>query len=185
TIIDPDHVYIEPDVTIEQDVTIYPGSIISGKSKIKTNAEIGPYSEIIDCEVGEETSIKQSVARSSKIGDRVSIGPYAHIRLDAFIGNDTKVGNFVELKKAKIGDKSKVPHLSYIGDAEIGRNVNIGCGTITVNYDGKSKHLTTIEDDSFIGCNSNLIAPVTVGKGSYVAAGSTITKNVPEESLSI
>ena len=185
TIIDPDHTYIEPEVIIEQDVTIFPGSVITGESKIKTNAEIGPHSEIIDCEVGEETIIKQSVARNSKIGNRVSVGPFAHIRPEASVGNDAKVGNFVELKKVSIGEKSKVPHLSYIGDADIGRNVNIGCGTITVNYDGKTKHLTTIEDDSFIGCNSNLIAPVTIGKGSYVAAGSTITKNIPEESLSI
>lgn len=185
TIIDPDHTYIEPDVIIEQDVTIFPGSVISGKTTIKTNAEIGPHSEIIDCYIGKDTVIKQSVARNSKIGDRVAVGPYAHIRPDASIGNDVKVGNFVELKKVDIGEKSKVPHLSYIGDADIGSNVNIGCGTITVNYDGKDKYLTTIKDDSFIGCNSNLIAPVTIGKGSYVAAGSTITKNVPEDSLSI
>ncbi|WP_099158899.1 bifunctional UDP-N-acetylglucosamine diphosphorylase/glucosamine-1-phosphate N-acetyltransferase GlmU [Virgibacillus ndiopensis] len=185
TIIDPDNTYIGPDVTIEQDVLIHPGTIINGESTIKTNAEIGPHTEISNCMIGEETVIKQSVANDSQIGDRVKIGPFAHIRPEASIGNEVKIGNFVEVKKSSLGDKSKVSHLSYIGDADVGSNVNIGCGTITVNYDGKNKFLTTIEDDAFIGCNSNLIAPVTVGKGSYVAAGSTITKNVPEDSLSV
>src|SRR5699024_2327479 len=159
--------YIEPEVIIEQDVTIFPGSVITGESKIKTNAEIGPHSEIIDCEVGEETIIKQSVARNSKIGNRVSVGPFAHIRPEASVGNDAKVGNFVELKKASIGEKSKVPHLSYIGDADIGRNVNIGCGTITVNYDGKTKNLTTIEDNIFISCHIYNIIPLYKGTIYY------------------
>lgn len=185
TIIDPDNTYIGLDVEIENDVIIYPGSIISGNSTIKRDAEIGPHSEIENCIVGEATVIKQSVAKDSRIGDRVNIGPYAHIRPQADIGNEVKIGNFVEIKKSSLDNKSKVSHLSYIGDAHVGSNVNVGCGTITVNYDGKHKYRTTIEDDAFIGCNSNLIAPVTIGKGSYVAAGSTITKNVPEESLSI
>jgi bifunctional UDP-N-acetylglucosamine pyrophosphorylase / glucosamine-1-phosphate N-acetyltransferase len=185
SIIDPENTYIHPDVVIESDVVIYPGTIISGKSIIHENAIIGPNSEISNCEVGAESVIKQSVATDSKIGERVNVGPYAHIRPDANIGDEAKVGNFVEIKKAELGKGSKVSHLSYIGDAKVGNNVNIGCGTITVNYDGKNKYLTTIEDDSFIGCNSNLIAPVTIGKGSYVAAGSTITKNVPEDALSV
>ncbi|WP_077329945.1 bifunctional UDP-N-acetylglucosamine diphosphorylase/glucosamine-1-phosphate N-acetyltransferase GlmU [Virgibacillus siamensis] len=185
TIIDPDHTYIGPDVQIEPDVLIHPGSIIEGDSVIKSEAEIGPHSEIHNCIVGEQTVMKQSVANDSNIGKRVKIGPYAHIRPEAAIGDEAKIGNFVEVKKAAIGNGSKVSHLSYIGDAEVGTNVNIGCGTITVNYDGKNKFLTTIEDDAFIGCNSNLIAPVTVGKSSYVAAGSTITKHVPEDSLSV
>ncbi|WP_106495608.1 bifunctional UDP-N-acetylglucosamine diphosphorylase/glucosamine-1-phosphate N-acetyltransferase GlmU [Lentibacillus sp. Marseille-P4043] len=185
TIIDPDNTYIGPDVIIEQDVMIHPGSIITGSSTIKTNAIIGPHTEITNCTVGEETVVKQSVAKDSQIGNRVQIGPYAHIRPEAQVGNEVKVGNFVEVKKSTIGDKSKVSHLSYIGDANVGSNVNVGCGTITVNYDGKNKFLTTIEDEAFIGCNSNLIAPVTVGKGSYVAAGSTITKDVPGDSLSV
>ncbi|MEC5426002.1 bifunctional UDP-N-acetylglucosamine diphosphorylase/glucosamine-1-phosphate N-acetyltransferase GlmU [Virgibacillus sp. C22-A2] len=184
-IIDPDNTYIHPDVVIEQDVVIHPGTIISGTTTIKSNAEIGPNSEIANCYVGEETIIKQSVVNNSKIGNRVKVGPYAHIRPESVIGNNAKVGNFVEIKKTNLGENSKISHLSYMGDAEVGNNVNVGCGTITVNYDGKNKFLTTIEDDAFIGCNSNLIAPVTVGKGSYVAAGSTITKNVPEDSLSV
>ncbi|SFD73018.1 UDP-N-acetylglucosamine pyrophosphorylase /glucosamine-1-phosphate N-acetyltransferase [Lentibacillus persicus] len=185
TLIDPDNTYISPEVVIEPDVLIHPGSVIKGQTTIKADAEIGPYSDIEDCVVGEGTTVRQSVAKDSQIGDRVQIGPYSHIRPEAKIGNEAKVGNFVEVKKTSLGENSKVSHLSYIGDADVGRNVNIGCGTITVNYDGKNKYLTTIEDDSFIGCNSNLVAPVTVGKGSYVAAGSTITKDVPEDALSI
>ncbi|SET78871.1 UDP-N-acetylglucosamine pyrophosphorylase /glucosamine-1-phosphate N-acetyltransferase [Oceanobacillus limi] len=185
TIIDPDNTYIHPEVVIEQDVVIHPGSILRGETTVKADAEVGPHTELTNCIVGESTVIKQSVATNSKIGDRVNIGPYAHIRPEANIGNGAKIGNFVEIKKSTLGEGSKVSHLSYIGDAQVGSNVNVGCGTITVNYDGKNKYLTTIEDDAFIGCNSNLIAPVTIGKGSYVAAGSTISKDVPGESLSI
>ncbi|GAA0438167.1 bifunctional UDP-N-acetylglucosamine diphosphorylase/glucosamine-1-phosphate N-acetyltransferase GlmU [Virgibacillus salarius] len=184
-IIDPDNTYIEPDVEIEPDTIIHPGTILKGDTVIKGNAEIGPHSEVTNCYVGNGTVIKQSVASDSKIGNHVKIGPFAHIRPESSIGDQAKVGNFVEIKKTDLAEKSKVSHLSYIGDAKVGSNVNIGCGTITVNYDGKHKYLTTIEDDAFIGCNSNLIAPVTVGKGSYVAAGSTITKDVPEDSLSV
>lgn len=185
TLIDPEHTYIGADVEIEQDVTIYPGSMIEGDTTIKTGAVIGPNSEIKNCEIGEQTVIKQSVAHDSKIGARVNIGPFAHIRPLSDIHDDVKIGNFVEVKKSIVEEGSKASHLSYIGDAEIGKGVNIGCGTITVNYDGERKYKTIIEDDAFIGCNSNLVAPVTVKRGSYVAAGSTITKDVPEKALSI
>ncbi|WP_027953483.1 bifunctional UDP-N-acetylglucosamine diphosphorylase/glucosamine-1-phosphate N-acetyltransferase GlmU [Halobacillus kuroshimensis] len=185
SLIDPDQTYIGPDVTIGQDVTIYPGTVIEGTTTIENDAVVGPHTTISNCHVGAETSIKQSAASDSRIGNRVQIGPFAHIRPQSDLGNDVKVGNFVEVKKASFGDGSKASHLSYIGDAEVGSGVNIGCGTITVNYDGQNKHLTTIEDDAFIGCNSNLIAPVTVGRGAYVAAGSTINQDVPSEALSI
>ncbi|WP_077298854.1 bifunctional UDP-N-acetylglucosamine diphosphorylase/glucosamine-1-phosphate N-acetyltransferase GlmU [Virgibacillus pantothenticus] len=184
-IIDPDQTYIEPDVTIAADTTIHPGTIIKGNTVIEQNAEIGPYSELSNCYVGSGTVIRQSVVNDSNIGNDVKIGPYAHIRPDSAIGDKVKIGNFVEIKKTSLGENSKVSHLSYIGDAQVGSNVNVGCGTITVNYDGKHKYVTTIEDETFIGCNSNLIAPVTIGKGSYIAAGSTINKDVPEDSLSI
>ncbi|WP_407272207.1 bifunctional UDP-N-acetylglucosamine diphosphorylase/glucosamine-1-phosphate N-acetyltransferase GlmU [Radiobacillus sp. PE A8.2] len=185
TFIDPDCTYIGPDVVIEQDVVIQPGCTISGETHIETGAEIGPNSEIDTCVIGADTVVRQSVAKNSHIGKRVQIGPFAHIRPQANISDDVKIGNFVEIKKATLGTNSKVSHLSYIGDAEVGSGVNIGCGTITVNYDGTNKHLTKIGDDAFIGCNSNLIAPVTIGEGAYVAAGSTINKNVPNEALSI
>jgi bifunctional UDP-N-acetylglucosamine pyrophosphorylase/glucosamine-1-phosphate N-acetyltransferase len=185
TIIDPATTYIESDVQIGQDTIIYPGSMIKGKTVIGSDCQIGPNSEIDHCEIGDETVIRQSVTHKSSIGSHVNIGPFAHIRPDSNISDDVKIGNFVELKKTVFGKGSKASHLSYIGDAEVGSNVNLGCGSITVNYDGKNKFLTKIEDDVFVGCNSNLVAPVTVGKGSYIAAGSTITKDVPVEALSI
>ncbi|MBD8071018.1 bifunctional UDP-N-acetylglucosamine diphosphorylase/glucosamine-1-phosphate N-acetyltransferase GlmU [Bacillus sp. PS06] len=185
TIIDPDNTYIGADVSIGQDTVILPGTIISGSSSIASNCEIGPHTEIRECKIGERTVIRQSVAHNSSIGNDVNIGPFAHIRPDSMIDDEVKVGNFVELKKAVFGKGSKASHLSYIGDAEVGADVNIGCGTITVNYDGKNKYLTKIEDGVFVGCNSNLIAPVTIGKDAYIAAGSTINQDVPSKALSI
>lgn len=185
TIMDPNNTYIGPDVTIEQDVVVYPGSMLMGDTHIETNTIIGPNTEIENCTIGQDTVIKQSVLKDSNIGREANIGPFAHIRPETTVGNEVRVGNFVELKKTVIGDNTKVPHLSYIGDANLGKGINIGCGTITVNYDGTDKHVTTIEDNAFIGCNSNLVAPVIIKKGSYVAAGSTITDDVPIDSLAI
>lgn len=185
TLIDPLTTYIGADVEIDQDTIIYPGTVLSGKTVIGSECIIGPNSEIKDCQIGDFTTIRQSVAHDSCIGAHVNIGPFAHIRPSSDIHDDVKIGNFVEIKKAVFGQGSKASHLSYIGDAEVGKDVNIGCGSITVNYDGKNKFLTKIEDHVFVGCNSNLVAPVTIGKGSYVAAGSTITNNVPEDALSI
>ncbi|WP_316572793.1 bifunctional UDP-N-acetylglucosamine diphosphorylase/glucosamine-1-phosphate N-acetyltransferase GlmU [Neobacillus sp. YIM B06451] len=185
TLIDPANTYIGVDIEIGRDTVIYPGTILSGKTVIGEECVIGPNSEIDSCEIGNKSVIRQSAAFKSSIGSNVNIGPFAHIRPDSALGNGVKIGNFVEIKKAVIGDSSKASHLSYIGDAEVGTDVNIGCGSITVNYDGKNKFLTKIEDGVFIGCNSNLVAPVTIGKGAYVAAGSTITENVPPEALSL
>lgn len=185
TIIDPDNTYIGLDVIIESDVVIHPGTVLHGKTTIHADAEIGPYAEITNSTIGEGSVIKQSVITDSQIGEQAEIGPYARIRPESILGNNVKVGHFVEVKKSTIGNDSKVPHLSYIGDAKIGTGVNIGCGAITVNYDGMNKFETKIEDNVFVGCNSNLIAPVTIGKDSYIAAGSTINQDVPEESLSI
>ncbi len=185
TIVDPDNTYISPDVKIGQDVVVHPGCVLEGETVVEDQVVLGPHSTITDSHVGESTVVKQSVAANSRIGKRVQIGPFAHIRPQSNLGDDVKIGNFVEVKKASFGAGSKASHLSYIGDAEVGSGVNIGCGTITVNYDGQNKFLTTIEDDAFIGCNSNLVAPVTVGKGAYVAAGSTINEDVPSEALSI
>ncbi|CQR47485.1 Bifunctional protein GlmU [Paraliobacillus sp. PM-2] len=185
SIVDPDYTYIEPQVVIDPDVVIEPGCVIKGETSIRTGTVIGAHSEVNNCLIGENTIIKQSVATDSEIGNHVNIGPFAHIRPQTAIGDEVKIGNFVEVKKAQIDDKSKVSHLSYIGDAEIGKDVNVGCGTITVNYDGKNKYLTKIEDNAFIGCNANLIAPVTIGEGALVAAGSTINKDVPADALSI
>lgn len=185
SIIDPENTYIGPDVKVGQDTVIFPGTTLSGSTAIGSDCQIGPNTEISNCEIGNNTVIRQSAAFDSKIGSKVNIGPFAHIRPDSDIHDEVKIGNFVEIKKAVFGKGSKASHLSYIGDAEVGADVNIGCGSITVNYDGKNKFLTKIEDGVFIGCNSNLVAPVTIGKGAYVAAGSTITEDVPGEALAL
>ncbi len=185
TIIDPSSTYISADTVIGEDTIIYPGTMIYGNSIIGSDSVIGPNTEIIDSEIGNETSIKQSVVHESKIGDSTTVGPFAHIRPATTLGNEVRIGNFVETKKVTFGNGSKASHLSYVGDAEVGQGVNLGCGSITVNYDGKNKFKTIIEDNVFVGCNANLIAPVTVKKGSYIAAGSTITDEVPEDSLAI
>lgn len=185
TIIDPNHTYISANAEIGADTVIYPGTIIKGDTFIGSDCIIGPNSEIENCKVGEQTVIRHSAAFESEIGSNVNIGPFAHIRPHSKLDDEVKIGNFVEVKKAIFGKGSKASHLSYIGDAEVGKEVNLGCGSITVNYDGKKKYLTKIEDGVFIGCNSNLVAPVTIGKNSYIAAGSTITEDVPADSLSI
>jgi len=185
TIIDPEQTYVDATVEIGQDTVIYPGTMVKGNTVIGTDCIIGPNSEIVNCEIGNRTSIRQSVTHDSKIGSDVQIGPFAHIRPQSVIHDEVRIGNFVEIKKTEFGRKSKASHLSYIGDANVGSNVNIGCGSITVNYDGVNKFKTIIKDGAFIGCNSNLVAPVEIGEGAYVAAGSTITDNVPGDSLSI
>lgn len=185
TIINPATTHISADAVIGSDTIILPGTIIEGVTVIGEDCEIGPNSHIIDSQIGQNTTVHSSVVKSSVIGDTVAVGPFAHIRPESTLGNNVKIGNFVEVKKSQIQDESKVSHLSYIGDAEIGKNVNIGCGSITVNYDGKNKYKTIIEDDVFVGCNTNLVAPVTVRKNAFIAAGSTITKEVPEDALAI
>ncbi|XOT27517.1 bifunctional UDP-N-acetylglucosamine diphosphorylase/glucosamine-1-phosphate N-acetyltransferase GlmU [Bacillus subtilis subsp. subtilis] len=185
TLIDPMNTYISPDAVIGSDTVIYPGTVIKGEVQIGEDTIIGPHTEIMNSAIGSRTVIKQSVVNHSKVGNDVNIGPFAHIRPDSVIGNEVKIGNFVEIKKTQFGDRSKASHLSYVGDAEVGTDVNLGCGSITVNYDGKNKYLTKIEDGAFIGCNSNLVAPVTVGEGAYVAAGSTVTEDVPGKALAI
>lgn len=185
TIIDPDHTYISAEASIGRDTVIYPGTNIEGETVIGEDCVIGPNTEIKNCHIKNDTIIKQSVAHDSEIGQSVAIGPFAHIRPSSTISDEVKIGNFVEIKKSTMGKGSKASHLSYIGDAEVGTDVNLGCGSITVNYDGKNKFLTKIEDGAFIGCNSNLIAPVTIGRGAYVAAGSTVTNDVPEKALTV
>lgn len=185
TIIDPEQTVISAEAEIGRDTVLQPGVMIEGATKIGSHCVIGPNSHLQNSTIGDRSTVHSSVVRDSVIGEETAVGPFAHIRPESHIGNHAKIGNFVEVKKSQIGDDSKVSHLSYIGDAEIGRDVNIGCGTITVNYDGKNKHKTEIQDDAFIGCNANLVAPVTIGKGALVAAGSTITKDVPENSLAI
>lgn len=183
--IDPNTVYIDETVSIGMDTVIYPNTIISGNTIIGEDCVIGPNSTIENSTIGNETIIKSSFMLESQIGNNTSVGPFAYIRPHCNIGNNCKIGDFVEIKNAQIDDKTKASHLSYIGDAKVGKNVNIGCGTITVNYDGKNKFTTIIEDNSFIGCNSNLVAPVKISSNTYVAAGTTVTDETPEKSLVI
>ena len=185
TIINPDATTISSEAIIGSDTIIQPGTLIEGNTVIGEDCIIGPNSHLVNAQVGNRTTVHSSVVLDSKIGHDTAVGPFAHLRPDSQLGDHVKIGNFVEVKKSVIEDNSKVSHLSYIGDAEIGQNVNMGCGTITVNYDGKNKFKTIIEDNVFVGCNSNLIAPVTLKEGSYVAAGSTITKEVPSDALAI
>ncbi|MFA9458047.1 bifunctional UDP-N-acetylglucosamine diphosphorylase/glucosamine-1-phosphate N-acetyltransferase GlmU [Halalkalibacter sp. AB-rgal2] len=185
TLIDPGNTYISAQAMIGQDTIIHPGTHLQGNVSVGRNCIIGPNTEIKDSLIGDETAIRQSVVHDSEIGKVVSVGPFAHIRPQSNIGDEARIGNFVEIKKSSLGHGSKASHLSYIGDATVGSNVNFSCGAVTVNYDGKNKFKTVIEDGAFIGCNANLIAPVTVGKQALVAAGSTITDDVPESSLSI
>jgi len=167
------------------DTTIEPGCIIKGKTVIGNNCHIGPYCEFTNMEIKDNVEIKFSVLSDSIIENGADIGPYARLRTNCHIGENAHLGNFVEMKKAIFGKGSKASHLTYVGDAEVGEDVNFGCGTITSNYDGKNKSLTKIEDHVFIGCNTNLVAPVTVRKNAYIAAGSTITKEVEEDAMAI
>jgi len=166
-------------------VVIYPGVILEGNTKIDGNVYLGANSHLKNAVVGEGAKIQQSVIFDSSVGAGTTVGPFAYLRQEAVIGENCRIGNFVEVKKSHIGDGTKAAHLAYIGDATVGKNVNYSCGAITANYDGKNKHRTTICDHAFIGCNSNLVAPVTIGEGAIVAAGSTIDKNLQAASLGI
>lgn len=185
TIMDPENTYISADAVISNDTTIYPGTIIEGKVKIGSNCSIGPFSFIKDTVIGNHADIKNSYIVSSKIGDKVKIGPFAHLRPGTDLKNGVRVGNFSEVKNSTINFGAKVNHLSYIGDSIVGVDVNIGAGTITCNYDGVQKHKTIIGDRAFIGSNVNLVAPVKVGSDVVLGAGSTITDDVPSKSLAI
>jgi len=185
TIIDPDSTYIEASVTVEKDVTIYPGCILEGNTVIQEDSVIGPYTRIKDGKIDRGVKIQNSVVLESSIGEGTSIGPFAYLRPGNKIGKHAKVGDFVEMKNSTFGDNSKASHLTYVGDGDVGSNVNLGCGVVFVNYDGKNKYRTYVGDNSFVGCNVNLVAPVRVNENTYVAAGTTVTKDVPQDSLAI
>jgi len=185
TLIDPKTTYIGFDVEIGRDTIIYPNNILEGNTKIGSNCLLYQNSRIVDSIIGNEVDIQSSVILSSKIGDNTTVGPFAYIRPETIIGKHARIGDFVEIKKSTIGDGTKVSHLTYIGDAEVGAECNFGCGTVVVNYDGKNKCKTIIGDHSFIGCNTNLISPVTIGDNTYIAAGSTITSEVKEGDLAV
>jgi bifunctional UDP-N-acetylglucosamine pyrophosphorylase/glucosamine-1-phosphate N-acetyltransferase len=186
TIVDPATTWIEPGVAIGPDTVIHPNTSIRGTTTIGSGCEIGPSVVMTDCTLGDHVTVKAgSVLAESLVHHHVAIGPMAHLRPGTELLPHVKIGNFVETKKVVMGEGSKASHLTYLGDAEIGAEVNIGCGTITCNYDGKRKHRTVIEDGAFIGSDVQLVAPVTVGRNALVAAGTTVTQDVPPDSLAI
>src|SRR5690554_1103664 len=185
TFIDTAAAYVDPLVKLSSDTTVFPGTVLYGKTSVGGNCRLGPYTQITESEIGSGCRILFSVVNQARISDNVEVGPYANIRPGTVVESRARVGDFVELKNSRIGLGSKVPHLSYIGDCRIGTGVNIGAGTITCNYDGGAKHQTVIKDGAFIGSNTSLVAPVTVGENSLTGAGSTITKDVPDRALGI
>lgn len=184
-IIDPESTYIEPGVEVGRDTAIYPGTHLRGATEIGEDCEIGPDTWIEDSTVETGSRVRYSVLEKARVREGSSVGPYAHLRPGADIGPNVRIGNFVEVKASRIRQGTKAGHLTYIGDAEIGEEVNIGAGTITCNYDGKTKHRTVIGDRSFIGSNTSLVAPLTIGKGTVIGAGSTITEDVPPGTLAL
>ncbi len=186
TIIDPATTYIEPDVEIGPDTVIHPGVAIQGQTRVGAACEIHSYVRIVDSQIADKVVIQDfCLILGSRIAENATVGPFAHLRPETVVGDGAKIGNFVELKKTTLGPGSKANHLSYLGDATIGAKVNVGAGTITCNYDGTSKHPTVIDDGAFIGSDSQLVAPVRIGKDAYVAAGSSITEDVPPGALGI
>ncbi len=200
-IIDPHTTYIDCQVELGKNTIVYPNTFIEGDTKIGSECVIGPNSTIrnsqvgsksqiidsivLDSTIGTQTKFIRSISSDSIVGNSNDIGPFSNIRMESILGDNLRIGNFVEIKKSYIEDDVKAAHLAYLGDSEVGKNVNIGCGVITVNYDGVNKHKTTIMENAFIGCNTNLLAPITIERNAIVAAGSTITDNVPEDSLAL
>ncbi len=184
-VVDPSSVYVSPTVSVGSGTVLLPGTILRGETHIGPGCEIGPNALLKDVTVGASTTINASQCLSCSIGSGTTVGPFAYLRPDTKVGDGVRVGDFVELKNSVIGHETKISHLAYLGDCDVGEDSDIGCGTVTVNYDGVKKFRTVIGDGAFIGCNTNLIAPVTIGRGAYVAAGSTITRDVPSESLAI
>ena len=175
--------YIDEGVTIGAGTVIYPCVVIEGDVTIGENCTIGQNSRIKDSVIGDDTSIQSSVILESKVGSGTSVGPFAYLRPNSEVGDGCKVGDFVEIKNSKLGDGAKAAHLTYVGDSDVGERVNLGCGVVFVNYDGSRKYRSVVEDGAFIGCNVNLVSPVHVGKDAYIAAGSTITEDVPDGAL--
>lgn len=180
-----DGIIIDKTVTVGADTVILPNTILMGETKIGKGCVIGPNSYICDSEVGDNTKLNNTQCYNSQIGSGVTAGPFVHIRPNCKIADNVHIGNFVEVKNSTVDEGSKLPHLLYVGDSDVGKDVNFGCGCVTVNYDGRNKSRTTVKDGAFIGCNTNLVAPVTIGENAFTAAGSTITEDVPDNALAV
>jgi len=183
--IDENTSYIDESVIIGEGTVIEPNVYLRANTVIGKNVTIGFCSDISNSKIADGASVKHSVIVDSEVGEGTTVGPFAYIRPNCKVGNNVKIGDFVEIKNSNIDDGTKLSHLTYVGDADVGKNVNFGCGTVVVNYDGKKKHRSVIKDNAFIGCNTNLVSPVTVEENAFTAAGSTITDNVPCDSLAI
>ena len=182
---DYENCYVDPSVRMGSGSVILPGTILRGECIIGKNCTIGPHCLLENVSLGDGCHVNQSQMYDCSVGESTQIGPFAYVRPNCTIGNRVKVGDFVEVKNSVIGDGTKIAHLTYVGDADVGKNVNFGCGCVTVNYDRAKKHRTSIEDNAFIGCNTNLIAPIKIGQNAYTGAGSTITDDVPNNALAI
>ena len=185
TVRDPASTHIEASVEIGRDTVILPGSLLRGETKVGTDCVIGPSTDLQDTRVGDGALVEHSVGRGAEVGDGASVGPYSFLRTGTVLEPGAKVGAYCEVKNSRVGAGSKVPHLSYVGDAQIGADVNLGAGTITANYDGENKHRTMVGDGAHTGVNTNLIAPVTVGEDAYTGAGSVVNKDVPAGKLAV
>jgi bifunctional UDP-N-acetylglucosamine pyrophosphorylase/glucosamine-1-phosphate N-acetyltransferase len=185
TVVDPASTYVDWGVEIGPDTVLEPGTILRGRTRIGRDCVIGPWSQLVDTVVADGCRVWASVLEASELEPGASVGPFSHLRAGVRVGREARVGNFVELKNTAVGRGAKVPHHSYVGDADIGAEANIGAGVVVVNYDGLNKHRTRVGDAAFVGCNTNLIAPVQVGDGAYTAAGSTVTLDVPPGSLAV
>ena len=183
--IDENTAYIDETVVIGEGTVIEPNVYLRGDTVIGKNVIIGFCSDISSSKINDGASVKHSVIVDSVVGEGTTVGPFAYLRPNSVIGKNVRLGDFVEIKNSNIGDETKISHLTYVGDADVGKNVNFGCGTVVVNYDGKKKHRSVIKDNAFIGCNTNLVSPVTVEECAFTAAGSTITDDVPKDSLAI
>ena len=177
--------YVNPTVQVEPQAVLLPGTILRGKTTVGAGCVLGPNTYVEDSAIGPGTVVNSSQVFKASLGCDCHVGPYAYVRAGTQTGDNAKIGDFVEIRNAKLGDGAKIAHLSYVADSEVGRNVQFGCGAVTANYDRAKKYRTTIGDDAFVGANVNLVAPVSVGKGAYLAAGSTITEDVPPQALAI
>lgn len=172
--------FLEDTVTVGENVTIEPFAVVLGNTTLRDGCTVGSFSYLLNADIGENAVVNASRITDSKVGENTVVGPFAHIRNNATVGSKCRIGNFVEVKKSALNEGVKASHLSYIGDAEVGDRTNVGCGVIFVNYDGKLKHRTTVGKNCFIGCNSNLIAPLNVGDDCFVACDTTVTEDVPD-----
>ncbi|WP_066649213.1 bifunctional UDP-N-acetylglucosamine diphosphorylase/glucosamine-1-phosphate N-acetyltransferase GlmU [Christensenella timonensis] len=185
SMVDPQTVYIDADVKIGRDTLIYPGVTLQSGCVIGEDVTLYPGSRIANSVIGKGTTVQNSVILDATVGENTTVGPYAYVRPGSGIGDGCRIGDFVEVKNSNIGNGTKVSHLTYIGDADFGERINVGCGVVVVNYDGKKKFRTSVGDGAFIGCNTNLVSPVSVGRETYIAAGSTITEDIPDKAFAI